>query len=78
METEHKHDDRDSKELAKDLAYEPVELAWTPPETRRRSYMFFHAWLNSKMAGFRVLNLFSERVNSSENMDVLHDRILWQ
>lgn len=27
METEHKHDDRDSKELAKDLAYEPVELA---------------------------------------------------
>ena len=41
IETEHKREDNESWELAQDLAYEPVKLVWTSPETRMRSHAFF-------------------------------------
>lgn len=77
MEIEYKYDDRDLKELVKDFVYEFVEFVWIFLEICRCSYMFFYVWLNFKMVGFWVLNLFLERVNLWENMDVLYDRILW-
>lgn len=77
MEIEYKYDDRDLKELVKDFVYEFVEFVWIFLEICRCSYMFFYVWLNFKMVGFWVLNLFLERVNLLEDMDVLYDKILW-